>query len=115
MGHTYTGASRAERDIAGGLLDKANALPSRGAHIGGGRHVIMPETWDGVGKVPPGWTSYQAHRNGDAAVWLPEPETATKLARLTLQEQAQLAAIRAAATPDAVEPAAEKESDARSR
>lgn len=60
----------------------------------------MPETWNGSGPVPPGWTSFQAHRNGEDAVFLPEPETQTKLARLTAGEQAQLAAARAAAEVD---------------
>lgn len=29
--------------------------PVKGAHTGGGRHVPMPEEWNGEGKVPPGW------------------------------------------------------------
>lgn len=30
--------------------------PEKGTHIGGGRHVPMPESWDGTGKVPAGWS-----------------------------------------------------------
>lgn len=39
--------------------DKMNDLPKAGIHTGEGRHVDMPSSWDGVGKVPPGWTSYR--------------------------------------------------------
>lgn len=98
MSHGYKGPNVAARNATAGLLDKAHALPVRGTHTGGGIHVPMPETWDGNGPVPPGWTSHQAHRNDPlATVWLPEPETQTKLARLTVGERAQLAAARAAA------------------
>lgn len=34
---------------------KVAPAPEKGAHVGKGRHVPMPETWDGNGKVPPGW------------------------------------------------------------
>ena len=102
MSHGYTGASRADRDAAASLLDKAHALPVRGRHVGS-RAAEGPRIaaeWDGIGSVPLGWSSYQAHRSDSAGVvWLPEPETATKLARLTPAEQAQLAAIRLAAVP----------------
>jgi hypothetical protein len=30
--------------------------PEKGSHIGNGRHVTMPESWDGNGKIPPGWS-----------------------------------------------------------
>jgi hypothetical protein len=36
-------------------MSKVAPTPEKGAHVGGGRHVKMPETWDGNGKVPPGW------------------------------------------------------------
>lgn len=98
----YTGNSAA-LEAAAALLDKAYGYPLRGTHIGTGKHVGMPDTWDGLGRVPPGWTSHQGHRNdGDGAVFFPdEPETQTKLNRLTGPERAALAAIRAAsqATP----------------
>lgn len=98
----YVGATRADRDIAATLLDKAHVYPQRGQHVGAraAQGPRIAATWDGVGPVPFGWASYQAHRNGDNVVWLPEPETASKLARLTAQEQVQLAAIRAAAVAD---------------
>lgn len=100
----YTGPTLEAREAAAALLDKAYALPTRGVPVGGGRHVPMPDIWDGLGPVPPGWTSFQGHRNtnDDAAVFLPdEPETQTKLNRLTGTERAMLASIRATAQPNA--------------
>lgn len=39
------------------IREKAGASePEKGVHIGAGRHVPMPETWDGSGKVPAGWS-----------------------------------------------------------
>lgn len=100
MSHTYAGPNRAAREALALVLDKAWEMPARGVHVGRGPHVPMPNAWDGLGSVPPGWTSHLAHRD-DVVVWLPEPETASKLARLTPQEQALLAAARLAATADA--------------
>ena len=40
------------------LLRDRVAPSSIGTHIGGGRHVDMPDTWDGIGQVPPGWSGY---------------------------------------------------------
>ena len=107
MSHGYKGPNINARNAIATILDKAWQLPVRGTHVGGGIHVPMPETWDGNGTVPPGWTSYQAHRTDPAeTIWLPEPETATKLARLTAGERAQLAAARAAAEVDPDPPGA---------
>lgn len=101
MSHGYKGPSTAAREAIAAILDKAWQMPRRGVHHGRGPHVPMPETWDGTGPVPPGWSSHQAHRNAghDDFIWLPEPETGTKLGRLTPGEQAQLAAARAQAEP----------------
>lgn len=44
-------SARAERDAAIGP-------PVRGVHIGEGIHVSMPETWDGAGAVPLGWSGF---------------------------------------------------------
>lgn len=41
------------------LQDKLLGFPAKGTHIGGGVHVPMPDAWDTVGAVPPGWTSYR--------------------------------------------------------
>lgn len=100
MSHGYKGPNAAARNAIAAILDKAWLQPARGTHVGGGIRVPMPATWDGNGLVPPGWTSHQAHRSDPAeTIWLPEPETSTKLARLTPGEQAQLAAARAQAEP----------------
>lgn len=100
---SYVGANRGDRDTLASALDKAHQCPRRGEHVGARAAEGPPiqEEWNGVGPVPLGWSSYQAHRNGDDAVFLPdEPETGSKLARLTAQEQALLAAARATATPE---------------
>lgn len=97
MSHVYRGPDSNARNNIGAILDKAYQLPAKGTRVGAGRHVPMPETWDGNGPVPIGWASYQSHRNGDDEIWLPEPETQSKLNRLTPGERAQLAAARALA------------------
>lgn len=38
------------------VVNKALACPFVGTHVGGGRHVSMPATWDKYGDTPPGWT-----------------------------------------------------------
>jgi hypothetical protein len=38
------------------ILNKALALPRKGTQVGGGKHVLMPATWNGVGPTPLGWT-----------------------------------------------------------
>lgn len=40
-------------------LDRSEAYPRKGVHVGSGRHVFIRE-WDGQGPPPPGWSSYQA-------------------------------------------------------
>jgi hypothetical protein len=112
VSHGYKGASVAERDTAAALLDKAHALPVRGQHVGSRARLGPPiaDTWDGNGPVPLGWSSYRAHRNDPSeTVWLPEPETASKLARLTGPERAALAQIRASTVPHDPEPENAKE------
>jgi hypothetical protein len=48
--------TEAANDALNDVVSKAMALPAAGTHIGGGRHVDMPQTWDGQGTPPPGWT-----------------------------------------------------------
>lgn len=38
------------------LADLALDFPRKGMHIGGGAHAPMPDTWNGQGETPPGWT-----------------------------------------------------------
>lgn len=40
--------------------EKLLGNPKPPVHIGGGRHVEAPETWDGTGATPPGWTKEHA-------------------------------------------------------
>lgn len=111
MSHAYKGPNVNARNAIAGLLDRAWLYPQRGQHVGALAHLGPPiaETWDGNGPVPFGWGSYQAHRTDpEETIWLPEPETQTKLARLTSQEQALLAAARAATEPHESTPAGER-------
>lgn len=41
-------------------IDKAYGYPRKGVHVGGGIHVDMPDTWDGTGATPPGWSKHYA-------------------------------------------------------
>lgn len=102
MSHGYKGPNIAARNAIASILDKAWEYPVRGVHVGTRAHLGPPiaAAWDGNGPVPLGWSSFQAHRTDpEETIWLPEPETSTKLARLTPGEQAQLAAARAQAEP----------------
>lgn len=52
-----TGLTRAEADELLRIKRKlGEESPARGTHVGSGPHVKMPDTWDGTGKVPPGWS-----------------------------------------------------------
>jgi hypothetical protein len=55
---SYAIGTRAECDAIKATRDKLLGPPSKGFHMGTGRHVEMPEAWDGEGEVPPGWTGY---------------------------------------------------------
>jgi hypothetical protein len=52
------------------IVDKALAHPKVGSHVGSGRHVNMPPTWDGQGACPPGWTQHAV------SVWTKDTLTA---------------------------------------
>lgn len=86
--------------------DKLHLYPSRGLQVGGGYHAPTLATWNGSGPVPHGWSSYRGSRQQHPSQnqWaVPiDPETSAALgngraARLTAQEQAELAADVAAA------------------
>lgn len=57
MKYTVSTSLSAARELEQ-LQDTLFGYPSAGVHVGGGRHVPMPATWDGTGAVPPGWSSY---------------------------------------------------------
>lgn len=56
MLRVYPGTEAECRAVAA-AVDKALGYPRRGEHVGEGRHVVMPEAWDGTGECPPGWTA----------------------------------------------------------
>lgn len=86
--------------------DKLLGYPLVGVHIGGGRHVDMPATWDGSGDVPPGWTSYKGstRQHPTLAQWatpLDDQAAAAmangRRAKLSALEQTKMSADLAAA------------------
>lgn len=98
--------TRSEATSVAQTQDKLLGYPLRGTRIGGGVHVTMPETWDGTGACPPGWSSHVASVrqhpvNQEFAVPV-NAECVPALAngrrtRLTAQEQTKMAADVAAA------------------
>jgi hypothetical protein len=48
--------TEAQMDALSAVVDKALGFPMRGTNVGGGQHVVSPETWDGTGETPLGWT-----------------------------------------------------------
>lgn len=89
------------------LANKALGFPAKGRHVGGGRHVDMPDTWDGTGPTPPGWTktvtAVYVSSPTDAAVPVSDTlaaalQDAKAQAKLTGQERAALATALAGRT-----------------
>lgn len=95
----FRGSGPVERDAVAAILDKAHIYPRRGVLVGGAPGFELQRSWNTVGAVPVGWSSYLGHR-AVGGIALPPPESAEQLARLTQQEQATLAAARAAADPN---------------
>lgn len=93
--------TEAQMDALRATVDKALGFPRSGRHVGGGIHVPMPDTWDGQGPTPPGWTknatAVWVASATDAAVPLSD-DMATELqkpesqARLTAPERATVTA-----------------------
>lgn len=92
--------TEAEMDSVLVIIDKALGFPKPGQHVGGGIHVPMPQTWDGQGATPPGWTksvsAVWVASATDAAIPLSDTlaadlQGAPAQARLTGQERATLA------------------------
>lgn len=72
------------------IREKAGAPePEKGVHVGAGRHVQMPETWDGNGKVPAGWSGlagvYFDEEKAKYVLEVVEPDDAAK-AKLSAEE-----------------------------
>jgi hypothetical protein len=102
--------SEAASDALAAILNLAMVYPKKGTHVGGGNHCSMPETWDGNGPTPPGWSkNYRAvyvASTVSAAIPISDADAAelqhpAVLARLTAQQQTTLAnAIAARANVD---------------
>lgn len=83
------------------VIDKALGYPRKGVSIGTIRRLDIPETWDGTGPTPPGWTKTATNpwvlTATDAVLPIPD-ELATELqappaqARLTAAERAAVTA-----------------------
>lgn len=58
MAHQIT--TEADARATQAAQDKLLGYPARGTHVGAGVHVPMPDTWDGTGDCPPGWTATHA-------------------------------------------------------
>ncbi len=78
-----------EADALNAIVSKALGLPKAGTHVGRGPHVTMPQTWDGQGKAPPGWTKQQEQ------VWVASASDAVLPIPDTLAAQLQTAPVRA--------------------
>lgn len=81
-------------------VDKALGNPRRGVHIGGGMHCDMPDTWDGTGATPPGWTrsQFEEYKLSASDTWLPlDDATLIAVQSSILATAAEKAAVTAAA------------------
>ena len=98
------------------LENKTLGYPLVGQHVGGGIHVPMPPTWDGIGVVPPGWTAYSEadvapDGKGAFATKLDTgftTETVASTDKLTVQEKTTATTLLSKATPSVTEGAATK-------
>lgn len=95
------------------IVDKALNLPTKGQHIGNGPHVPMPETWDGIGETPLGWTKTSFDVTEETAQdfkvdekLLQEVQKPERQAKLSAQEVIKLESLTAAEAV-AAEPTAE--------
>jgi hypothetical protein len=103
-----TFASEAAADAINALINKALRYPRKGTPVGAGPHVVMPDTWDGSGDCPPGWTAQAVSVAVGGTVELPLPATIVaelqlpaSQARLTAAERTQVNnAIAARSTKD---------------
>ena len=48
-------------DTCADACNVADGWPAaNGYHVGGGRHAVIPATWDGILPQPPGWSTWRA-------------------------------------------------------
>lgn len=103
-----TFGSEAAANAVNALINKALQYPRRGTRVGQGPWANMPDTWDGSGDCPPGWTAQATSVVVGATVELPisdalaaELQLVASQARLTAGERTQLNnAIAARANKD---------------
>ncbi len=90
-------ADMAEAEAMQATINKAMGYPMRGTHIGDGRHVDMPEEWDGKGDPPPGWCKNYAEiydaESKQPAIPIAENDAAWLLSKLYLLDQQESAAL----------------------
>lgn len=104
---TYTG-TLANCQQLNVIQNKMQGLPLKGRHVGGGVHVPMPDTWDGTGATPPGWTAYgqssmvQATVNSYVAELDPITQDSTAVAALSPADKTTLTTVLAAGTVQVV-------------
>lgn len=101
--------NKSECDMLQAIINKALNCPRIGAHVGGGLHVLMPDTWDGVGACPLGWTKDAVlvlNGSTDSLVVLPDNAVAD-LAKPAAQ--AKLTPVEKTAVTNAVASRVEKD------
>lgn len=113
---TQAGAVETRRII--GKLEQSQKV---GTHVGGGRHVNMPATWDGKGAPAPGWTCHDVKVvTKDSTHWaceitaqvITDSADSTHRARCTAAELVVLdAAVAGAAVLDSTWNSASRVSD----
>lgn len=89
------------------LANKTAGFPLRGHHIGPGPHVPMPDTWDGKGEVPPGWTAYsdqsiEVSADGKAFDIPIDPTLDATSDKLSIAEKTTLTAVLAKGVVEAI-------------
>jgi hypothetical protein len=99
--------TEASNDTLALIMSKALGLPRRGTYSGSDPRIVIPDTWDGTGPTPLGWTSrasinWVATAN-DSAVPIPDDMAAQlqqsdALARLSAPERGTLIAAIASRT-----------------
>lgn len=105
---SYSLGTRAQCDTIQAARDKLLGAPVRGVDCGGGKHEPMPQAWDGVGPVPPGWTGFdgpvETTTVGTWAIDVGNGEVTAALAdarasKVSAQEKTTLQTAVAAAVP----------------
>lgn len=107
MTNKYKNASEDAVSAAVAIRDKLVPAPNVGAHVGGGQHVGMPPSWDGIGRLPPGWTGYDGTYSDGAEFACELPKELLQAADKSSLTEPEIATLNAALsnTPDLVQAA----------